>query len=288
MEYRSLGRVGLTVSALGFGAGAIGDPAMDEAHVSRLLHTALDLGITFFDTAPSYGLSEVRLGEHLRNVRQDVILSTKVGYGVPGHQDWTPSCIEAGVERALTRLNTSWIDIVHLHSCPLDVLKREGLLDALAHCKRAGVVRAVGYSGEGDALRWAIGCDVFDVVQCSVNICDQYNLDQTIPLAAKKHLGIIAKRSVANAIWRDMQCPDRPDRAAYWRRWQAMGAPARMAEDALRFTAYAPHVHICLIGTSRRSHLIAAVDALQQGPLPEAATRIYEAAYAPHQWPGLI
>ena len=283
-----MGRTGLEVSALGFGAGAIGDPAMDEAHVSRLLHTALELGITFFDTAPSYGLSEVRLGEHLRDVRQDVILSTKVGYGVPGYQDWTPSCIEAGVERALTRMNTSWLDVVHLHSCPQSVLQAPGVLDALARCKPRGLVRAIGYSGEGDALTWAITCGVFDVIQCSVNICDQYNLNHTIPQAAKQHLGVIAKRSVANAIWRDAQCPERPDRADYWRRWQAMGAPERIADDALRFTAHAPQIHTCLIGTTRQAHLVSAVELMRRGPLPEAAQRIYAAAYAPHGWPGLI
>ena len=85
---RAFGKQGLSVSALGLGAGHIGDPELDEARVGVLLNSALDMGITLIDTARSYGLSEERIGRHIARRRPQFILSTKVGYGMSGHKDW--------------------------------------------------------------------------------------------------------------------------------------------------------------------------------------------------------
>ncbi len=98
---RAFGKQGFSVSALGLGAGPIGDPALDEAQVGALLNQALDLGITLIDTARSYGLSEERIGRHLAHRRHQFILSTKVGYGIRGHKDWTYACVSAGIDAAL-------------------------------------------------------------------------------------------------------------------------------------------------------------------------------------------
>src|SRR5690242_5287133 len=98
MLYRTFGASGLTVSVLGFGAGQIGDPGLDEAAAGQLLNAAVDLGVTLFDTAPSYGLSEERIGRHLGHRRDGLVLSTKVGYGSVGHKDWTYGCVAAGID----------------------------------------------------------------------------------------------------------------------------------------------------------------------------------------------
>src|SRR3954447_2022124 len=103
MDKRSFGNTGISVPVLGFGAGHIGDPALSEEEVGRLLHGALDLGVTLIDTARSYGLSEERIGKHLSHRRKDFVLSTKVGYSVPGVADWTGPVITAGVDAALGR-----------------------------------------------------------------------------------------------------------------------------------------------------------------------------------------
>ena len=81
---RPLGRTGLSVFPVGLGAGALGDPSLGEAEAERLLLGALDLGVNLIDTAPSYGLSEERIGRILGARRAQVVLSTKGGYGVPG------------------------------------------------------------------------------------------------------------------------------------------------------------------------------------------------------------
>jgi aryl-alcohol dehydrogenase-like predicted oxidoreductase len=76
MDHRPFGRTGLTFPCLGFGAGHVGDPALAEAEVGRLLHGVLDLGVTLIDTARSYGLSEERIGRHLAGRRNEFVLST--------------------------------------------------------------------------------------------------------------------------------------------------------------------------------------------------------------------
>ncbi len=128
---RAFGDTGLTVSALGFGAGHVGSPDQDEQTIGRLLNEVVDAGITLIDTARGYGLSEERIGRHLSHRRDEIVISTKVGYDIPGHEDWRGPTITAGVEAALQRLQTDYLDIVHLHSCPLDVLQRGEVTEAL-------------------------------------------------------------------------------------------------------------------------------------------------------------
>ncbi|HEX2689575.1 MAG TPA: aldo/keto reductase, partial [Kofleriaceae bacterium] len=82
LAVRPFGRTGLRVPALGLGAGEIGAAELDEREVEALLRTAVELGVTLIDTARSYGLSEERIGRYLGPVRDQVVLSTKVGYGV--------------------------------------------------------------------------------------------------------------------------------------------------------------------------------------------------------------
>ena len=115
---RAYGDTGLMTSAIGLGAGQIGDVGLSETDVAALLNYALDHGVTLIDTAPSYGISEERIGRHVASRRHDRVLSTKLGYGIDGVPDWTGPCITAGIERALKRMRVTHIDIAHLHSCP--------------------------------------------------------------------------------------------------------------------------------------------------------------------------
>src|SRR5437762_4467927 len=121
MELRALGGTGVIVSALGLGAGPVGE--LSEMEAAALLGGALDLGVSLIDTARSYGASEERIGRHLAHRRGEFVLSTKCGYGIEGVPDWTGECIDRGVDEALRRLRTDRVDVMHLHSCPLDVLR---------------------------------------------------------------------------------------------------------------------------------------------------------------------
>jgi aryl-alcohol dehydrogenase-like predicted oxidoreductase len=269
---RNLGRTGLLVSPVGLGAGALGDPGFDEREGERLLLGALDLGVNLFDTAPSYGLSEERIGRVLGARRKDVVLSTKGGYGVPGVPDWTGEVIAAGIEQALERLRTDVLDVFHLHSCPLEVLRREDILRALERAAREGKIRAAAYSGENEALAFAVASGRFAVVQTSVNLCDQRGLDAVVPEAAARGIGVLAKRALANAVWRDDRLGDEASRA-YRHRLEVMRldpAPLAWDELAIRFAAHAPGVTAILVGTRSLERLARAVDLAAEGPLPEA------------------
>jgi aryl-alcohol dehydrogenase-like predicted oxidoreductase len=165
MELRALGRTGRWVSVLGLGTGPLGDARLDDAEVGALLNAALDAGVTLVDTAPSHGLSEERTGRYLAHRRAEYVLSTRCGCGVPGVEDWTGRCIAQGIDLALLRLRTDVLDVVHLHSCPVDVLERPGVVDALEAAVRAGKVRVAAYSGDGAALEHAVDSGRFASVQ---------------------------------------------------------------------------------------------------------------------------
>jgi len=126
MNYTTLGKTGLNVSRLSFGASALGGVFrdIDEADGIRAVHAALDAGINYFDVAPAYGgtVAETVLGKALKGISRDrYFLSTKAGkytalgsYGAD-ELDYSPARIRTGLEESLQRLGVDYIDIVHLH-----------------------------------------------------------------------------------------------------------------------------------------------------------------------------
>jgi aryl-alcohol dehydrogenase-like predicted oxidoreductase len=284
------------VSRLGLGCGQIGDRSLDDREVERLLHGALDLGITVLDTARSYGLSEERIGRALAGRRHAVILSTKVGYDIAPHADWTHACVAAGVDAARARLRTESIDIVHLHSCPRELLERGEVVNALEDAVRAGSVMRAGYAGDGRAAVWAVESGRFGALETSVNLVDQASLAATVPAAAARRMVVIAKRPLAGAAWRwappGTTPPSAPDAAEYTRRFRALDLEEirdglEWAELAIRFAAFAPGVTTAIVGTSRLANLETAVAAIGRGPLPSAQDDALRAAFPP-SWPGII
>ena len=250
---------------------------MSNGDVTDLLDCALDLGITLIDTARGYGLSEERIGRHLRGRRRDVIVSSKGGYGATDATDWTPPAITRGIDDALARLQTDHIDIFHLHSCPLEVLLRSDLLEALDAAKHAGKISVAAYSGDNEALAWALESGRFGSIQCSLNPFDQ----RALPLladVARRGLGAIAKRPVGNAPWRFSTRPTGDYAEIYWERMMAMSLPFSADEwpdVALRFSAFTPGVSSVILGTSNREHLVQAARAIALGPLePYVAAQI--------------
>ncbi len=278
MIRRAFGNTKLIVSALGFGAGHIGSPDMSEDAAGTILNRAVDLGVNLIDTARGYGLSEERVGRHLSWRRQEVVISTKGGYGVPGVPDWTPDCITQGIGQALERLQTDYIDIFHLHSCPLETLDQTDVIPALEQALTLGQIRVAAYSGENEALAWAAKSGKFGSFETSVNICDQRVLETVIPDAVKAGLGIIAKRPIANAPWRHATRPVGDYCETYWERLQTMKLePEDLAWDefALRFSAFAPGVSSAIVGTSNVDNLARNVEIVGKGALdPKLEARV--------------
>ena len=293
MKKRAIGLAGLEVTALGFGAMHINDERTSEAEAGRLLNAVLDLGVNLIDTARGYGLSEERIGRHLSHRREDFVLSTKVGYGIPGVQDWTYDCIIAGVDAALGRMRCEVIDIVHLHSCPLHVLQQGDVVRALEDCKQRGKMRVAAYSGDNAELEWAMDSGRFGSVQTSISICDQQSIAERLPRMQSAGMGVIAKRPLAGAVWKQASRPEAYAEGIYWDRWHAMGIDPQGLDWttlALRFVAHLPGVTSCIVGTSNLAHFQRNLDIVQEGPLePDLQRHIMESFQLQGaHWAGLI
>ena len=258
IERRALGRTGLAVSVLGFGGSEIGFERVEVATVRRLVADALDAGLNVVDTAECYGDSEALLGAAIAERRRDLHLFTKCGhYEGTGRDDWRPASLERSIVRSLKRLRTDHLDLLQLHTCSEDDLRRGEVIAVLERARQRGQARFLGYSGDGPAARYAVECGSFDVLQTSVNVADQEAIELTVPLARAHGLGVIAKRPIANAAWRSGRRPDNAYHHVYWERLQRLDyaflrRPVGEAVGvALRFTAAIPGVHTLIVGTTR-------------------------------------
>ena len=207
MNYRLLGRTGISVSLLGLGAVKFGRTESLNYPVSAALPSlqslrelcalAHDLGINLIDTAPAYGVSEARLGELLVGQRHHWLLCTKVGesFDAPrSSYDFSPEHTRHSVMRSLQRLHTSYLDIVLVHSGgdDLDSITQQGTLQMLADLKREGHIRAFGISSKTGACgRLAVNHG--DVVMVTLNLRNQDELD-VIALAEAEGCGVLIKK----------------------------------------------------------------------------------------------
>jgi hypothetical protein len=199
IERRRLGKTDMVVSVLGFGGSEIGYQGVGGRTVARLLGTALDAGLNVIDTAECYDESEALIGGALVARRREVFLFTKCGHaGGWGRADWRSASLVASVERSLKRLRSDHVDLIQLHSCSLAELKKGDAIAGLERARERGLARYIGYSGDGDAARYAIECGRFDTLQTSVSVADQEAIELTLPLARAREMGVIAKRPLAN------------------------------------------------------------------------------------------
>ena len=222
MEKRKFGKTDLEVLVLGFGGAEIGyDNSQTQENVSQLLNAALDAGLNVIDTAAAYKTSEKLIGEAVGKRRKDFYLLTKCG-ALDGftRSDWSKKGILETIETSLRNLKTDYLDIAQLHSCDSEILRRGEVVEALQRAQEKGYTRYIGYSGDNEDAKYAIEMDVFDSLQTSVSIADQSPIDTNIQLAAEKGLGVIAKRPIANAVWRNKEKPSESYHHEYWDRIQ--------------------------------------------------------------------
>ena len=264
----------MTVSVLGFGGSEIGYQGVSQRSVERLLGGALDAGLNVIDTAECYEDSEVLIGRAVGARRGEFHLFTKCGHARGWNRaDWRPPALVASIERSLERLATDRLDLIQLHSCSLAALRKGDVIDALERARERGLTRYIGYSGDGEAARFAVECGRFDALQTSVSIADQEAIDLTLPLARARGLGVIAKRPLANAAWRYARKPAEPYHQPYWTRLRALDYGFLRARDgggaatALRFTLSAPGVHTAIVGTTRPERWGQNAAALEAGGL---------------------
>lgn len=269
---RNFGQSGIQVSALGYGAGHIGSPDMSDSDVDKILNEVVDRGINLIDTARGYHLSEERIGKFLCKTRRDeIVLSTKVGYGVEGVQDWTYDAVYKGIDEARHKLQTDVIDIVYLHSCDRYPLVKGDVLLALEKAKEEGKIKVIGYSGENEPLDFAIYTNRMQTIQSSINIFEQRILHTSLPKAKQHSMGVIAKRPIGNAPWRFNEEPIGNYALAYWHRMKKMNLQFgdKWLETALRFTCFWYGVDSAIVGTTNLAHLDQNIEALNKGRLDD-------------------
>ena len=296
---RQLGRTGLHVTMLGYGAmelrGAPRGRDVTDTQAETILHAVLDAGINYIDTSIDYGVSEERIGRYIGDRRSEYYLASKCGclVGAPpaprgqtSPHVFTRDNILAGVEQSLARMRTDYLDVLQFHISPSRrTLEEHGALETVLELRRAGTVRFVGMSGTLPNLADHIAMGVFDVFQIPYSAVEREH-EAIIAAAAKAGAGIVIRGGAAKGA----PTEGKQD-GVQWERWRQVDLGDLLdgmtpIEFILRFTFTHPDLHTNIVGTINPAHLQHNVDVLRQGPLPadvyaEAKRRLHAAGSTP-------
>ena len=315
MNYRPLGKTGLTVSEIGFGCWGIGGAApgtksygpTDDAQSIAAVHRAVEVGITFFDTSDLYGRghSEELLGSALRGRRDKVVIASKVGiaFNAEGkqYQEYSTDHMRRSVEGSLLRLQTDYLDLYQLHDPPMDGLKANPApLDTMKALQKEGKVRAWGISvaSPADGLRAAAEFGA-PAIQFNFNMIDQRAVENgLLALAAKLNTGLIGRTPLCFGFLTGCYGPDtRFDPADHRSGWsgeqialwasaptlfrEAIKPPAdQSATDvAMRFCLSYPQISVVIPGILTPREVDLNAQASNFGPLSETQRLAAERAY---------
>ncbi len=215
MEYRELGRTGWKVSALSFGAWAIGGAwgATVESESLAALHRAVEMGVNFFDTADVYGdgISERLLARLRRETRERLFIATKAGRRLDPHTaaGYNRENLTAFVERSLKNLETEALDLLQLHCPPTPVYYLPEVFGILDDLVQAGKIRNYGVSVEKveEALK-AIEYPNVQSVQIIFNMFRQRPADLLFEQVKKRKVGILARVPLASGLLTGKMTPD--------------------------------------------------------------------------------
>jgi aryl-alcohol dehydrogenase-like predicted oxidoreductase len=213
MNKIQFGKTGLMVSRIALGGYPFGginkavkwDPFTPDGRKTAIktIHAALDQGINYFDTAPSYGNgnSESIIGEALVGRRDQCFLATKVGYN-----GLSPKDVESSVEASLKRLRTNYVDVIQFHGGMYEIsdvnhIIKDGLLDALESMRKKGMIRFIGFTTEEAFTgRAFIACGRFDMMQVCYNLIYQSAALHALNEAQKATMGVTVMRAMTSGI----------------------------------------------------------------------------------------
>lgn len=287
MDYRTLGRSGLRVSTLALGTVELGleygialpgeTARPSTAEGVRLVHAALDGGITLIDTARAYGASEEVLGVALRGRRHEAVLATKVRTQAP--DGTTPRgealrrTMRASLEASLRALQVEYVDLWQIHNVDTALLaERDAVGAAFDEARRAGLVRAVGGSTYGEELPLAaLESDLFDVLQVTYSVLDQRLEARVFPAAAARDVGLVVRSVLLKGVLTvrgdhlpEHLAPLRERSQAFRALVAARGGARTSVQAALAFALGHPLIGSTLIGVRSEAELheaLAAADA---------------------------
>jgi len=276
-----LGRTGLSVTKLGYGAMEVrgtriwgGRPVTDD-EAGTILNAVLDSGINFIDTANDYGRSEEFIGRFLSKRRNEYVLATKCGCTVV-HKDehtddtphvWTRENLFRGLHESLERMRTDYIDVMQLHNPSVEQTEQGDLIAALQEMKAQGKVRWIGCSSTHPHIDHYIKLGVFDVYQIPYSALDRHH-EAVIQTAADSGAGVIVRGGVARGE------PGEGLGGDAWSKWESakldelVDAGETRTQFLLRFTNTHPGMSTNIVGTKNPEHLKQNVEAAARGPLP--------------------
>jgi aryl-alcohol dehydrogenase-like predicted oxidoreductase len=296
---RQLGRTGLQVTMLGYGAmelrGAPRGRDVTDRQAEAILAAVLDAGINYIDTSIDYGMSEERIGRYIGDRRSEYYLASKCGclVGAPpaprgqaSPHVFTRDNILKGVEQSLARLRTDHLDVLQFHISPSrQILEKDGALETVLELKRSGTIRFIGMSGTLPNLVDHIAMEVFDVFQIPYSAVEREH-EMIIAAAARTGAGIVIRGGAAKGAPTEGK-----HEGVQWARWQKLDLRDLLdgmtpMEFVLRFTFTHPDLHTNIVGTINPGHLQHNVEVLRQGPLPsdvyaEAKRRLDAAGSSP-------
>ncbi len=286
---RTLGRTGLVVTQLGYGAMEVrgariwGGRPCDDGQARTILRAVADAGINFIDTANDYGKSELYIGRHLADRRDALYLATKCGCHMTyagGHDEtphyWTRENLLRNIADSLLKMETDYVDVLQLHNPSVEQAEEYGVVETLHELRDSGAVKFIGCSSTYPHLDTYIQWGVFDVFQIPYSALERTH-ENAITRAAQAGAGIIIRGGVAKG--EPGVAEGRP--ADRWDRFEAaqldeLREPGESRTAfLLRFTLSHPHCHTTIVGTLLPSHLEENVATAIKGPLAED---VYEEA----------
>ncbi|QDV08985.1 D-threo-aldose 1-dehydrogenase [Planctomycetes bacterium Poly30] len=295
MEYRTLGKTGLSISTLAFGGAPLGDifGELDESAALDAVHAALDGGINYFDTAPLYGfgLAEERIGRALKGRRDDVVLATKCCRDGFEEFDFSGARVISSVEESLKRLGTDRIDVLQIHDVEFGTRRQvlEEALPAARKLKETGKVRFVGITGlPVRYLRSLAEVAEIDTLLSwgHCNLLEDELEEELVPLAAERGFGLINASPVLQGILTEREPPAwhrspkpvlemAPRVAALCR-----GAGFDVAAVAVAYAVRRPAIATTIVGMRSRAEVEANVAAMTLD-IPEELFERIEQLVAP-------
>jgi aryl-alcohol dehydrogenase-like predicted oxidoreductase len=265
-------------------------------HAAKIVRTAYDSGLNFFDTATAYG-TQAAVGRGLEGIRRDsYILSTKFPY-----KNKSPGEMSAALEESLRELKTDYIDIYHLHGVvPEDYpAVRDTFVPLMEKARREGKIRWLGITevfalDTGHAMfQLSLPDNIFDVIMTGYNILNPSAAKRVLPAAIEHNVGVLCMFAVRQALHDPAQLKN--DITKILENGQAdpglvkdegvldflveSGAAGSIVEAAYRFCRHTEGIGVVLTGTGNIDHLGDNIAAIQKGPLPKEILEKLEALF---------
>ena len=292
MIYKVLGKTGLIVSVIGFGASPLGAEfgSIVPEEGKRAVDYAIDQGINYFDVSPYYGrtLAEKRLGKFLKGKRDRIILATKVGrYGIslPDGFDFSAQRVVKSVDESLQRLKTDYIDVFQIHDIEFGKRKQiiEETLPAMLQLQKKGKIRFVGITGYPlTPLKEVVETQEIDTVlsYCRYNLLDTTMDDILTPVVKKRNIGLINASPLHMRALTEKGAPDwhpAPEKvlkgakeAAHFCRERGIN----VSDLALQFAFSHEYVAVTLVGMSKVRHVKANLNNVGVKPDPDLLKKV--------------